>query len=309
MTILVCGEALYDFFQTDAGSDGSLSFDARVGGSPFNVAIGIARQNGEAALLTGMSNDLLGQRLSQRLTQEGVATEFLIRSGKRTTLSLVGLDAAGHPDYAFYGVGSADVAVTPQDMPELSEAIDALHFGSYSIAVAPAADAFYSLAERNSGLFLSLDPNVRPTVEADMDVWRARIDQMRSHCDLIKVSAEDLEMLYPGTAALDIARNWQSGGTELVVVTAGSQDTIALTQAGEISIPARPVGVVDTVGAGDSFQATLLRGLQERGAFDIGPGWAQEIDLEAVLNKAVHAGSIVCGRTGADLPRSEDFAA
>lgn len=307
MTILVCGEALYDFFQTAEPEPGALSFEARVGGSPFNVAIGIARQNGKAALLTGVSRDLLGQRLFNRLEAEQVDTRFLLRSGRRTTLSIVGLDRDGHPDYAFYGVGSADVALTPEDMPDLSDEISALHFGSYSIAVAPAADAFASLAERNRDRFISLDPNVRPTVEGDMAVWRARVDALRQFSDLIKVSAEDLGMMFPGEAPADIARRWQSDGTALVVVTDGGRDAVAYAAGQEVRVPARTVDLVDTVGAGDAFQATLLRNLQDRGVFAADRTWVEQVDLESLLRDSVKASAIVCGRQGADMPRRDEI--
>ena len=307
MTILVCGEALYDVFQTGAADDGSLTFDARVGGSPFNVAIGIARQGGKAAFLTGISKDLLGQRLVARLETEGVDTRHIIRSGRRTTLSLVGLDAQGHPDYAFYGVGSADVSVTVQDMPVLPDSIEALHFGSYAIAVPPAADAYAQLAERYQDRFLSLDPNIRPTIEPDMGVWRARIDRMRVHCNLIKVSVEDLDMLYPGHAPDQIARDWLHNQTELVIVTDGANGARAFSAREELAVPGKQIAVVDTVGAGDSFHATTLQGLQARNVFTHGAGWAASIELGDLLARSVNASAIVCGRVGADMPSAREI--
>ena len=307
MTILVCGEALYDFFQVAEATEAALSFDARVGGSPFNVAVGIARQKHPVALLTGMSNDMLGQRLFGRLVAENVGTEYLVRSGRRTTLSLVGLDATGQPDYAFYGVGSADVAVTPGDMPDLPDAVTALHFGSYSIAVAPAADAYASLADRYSDRFISLDPNVRPTIEPDMAVWRRQIDFLRPHCNLIKVSAEDLGMLYPGTDASVIASGWVRDGTELVIVTAGAEGATAFTATHNVHVPSQKIDVVDTVGAGDAFQATLLSSLLSAGAMASAANWAADLDLEKILSRSVRAGAIACSRKGADMPRPEEF--
>ena len=303
MTILVCGEALYDFFQSSQADQGEIEFRARVGGSPFNVAVGIARQGGDAALLSGISQDLLGRTLMARLVGEGVRTGYIQRSARRTTLSLVGLDEHGSPDYAFYGTGSADTSLTPEDMPDpLPAEIDALHFGSYSIAVDPAAEAFASLADRNRDRFLSLDPNVRPTIEPDMAVWRDRVDRLRRHADLIKVSAEDLGMLYPDDAPLAIARAWQAEGTDLVVVTDGAKGAVAIARGQEVEVPAHAIRIVDTVGAGDAFQATLLRILQERGAFGHGPGWVADLEPGSLLADAVRAAGIVCSRQGADMP-------
>ncbi len=307
MTILVCGEALFDFFQTDVANAGGLTFDARVGGSPFNVAVGVARLGGRAALLTGISTDFLGARLFQQLEDEGVGTDFVVRNGRRTTVSLVGLDARGSPDYSFYGVGSADCALTPEDMPELPSEVAALHFGSYSIAVSPVADALAGLAERAGGRFVSLDPNVRPTIEPDMSVWRQRIDRLRKHTDMIKVSREDLGMLYPGEAADAVALSWVADGCKLVVVTSGSANIEAFRPDRRIAIAPPTVDVVDAVGAGDAFQASLLAGLQAQSSFSVLPADLSDDVLRTLIGKAAEAGAITCGRRGADLPRSSDW--
>ncbi len=306
MTILVCGEALYDVFQTgDDGSSG-LSFDARVGGSPFNVAIGIARLDGDAALLTGLSTDALGTRLHDRLSAEGVDTSYIIRSGRRTTLSLVGLDASGQPDYAFYGIGSADCALTEADLPDLPPAVTALHFGSYSIAVRPVADALAVLATRHSQRFISLDPNIRPTIEADMSIWRSRIDTFREHANLIKVSAEDLGLLYPGRPSYDIAEEWLSGGPDLVIITDGGAAVKAYRRTGLVEVQPDPVDVVDTVGAGDSFQASILADLQSRISMSVCAEDLPDRDLAEILGAAANASGVVCRRRGADLPSRSD---
>ncbi|MEO1494854.1 MAG: carbohydrate kinase [Pseudomonadota bacterium] len=306
MTLLVCGEALYDIFQTGDDGAGALSFDARVGGSPFNVAIGIARLGGQASLLTGISTDALGGRLFERLKQEGVGTGYIIRSGRRTTLSLVGLDATGHPDYAFYGIGSADCAIAPDDMPDLPPDVEGLHLGSYSIAVAPVADALAGLIAANAERFVSLDPNVRPTIEPDMGVWRSRIDALRRHSDLIKVSAEDLGMLFPGQAPADIAQDWLSGGATLVIVTDGGHAVRAYRDSGVVEVRPAPIKVIDTVGAGDSFQASLLADLQARGPLSVTRGDLPDADLSAILADAARAAAVTCGRRGADLPTLAD---
>ena len=96
-------------------------------------------------------------------------------SGRRTTLSLVDLTHAGAPAYAFYGVGSADCSLAIDDLPDLDDTIKGLHFGSYSIAVEPVAATFAELAKRERNRFISLDPNVRPSVIADPTIWRNRL--------------------------------------------------------------------------------------------------------------------------------------
>ena len=302
MTILVCGEALYDLLQTGSGENGEVVFDAQPGGSPFNVAMGIARLGGNAALLTGLSTDAMGERLHQQLVTEGVDTGYLVRSGRRTTLSVVGLDQNGSPDYAFYGVGSADCALTIEDMPNLSPEIQALHFGSYSLVVQPVADALAALALGHPDRFISLDPNIRPTIEPDMQIWRDRIDALRPHADLIKVSVEDLAHLFPGEDPEAIVRSWAQEHPCTVVLTAGAKGISAFNGDDVVNAVPPKVDVVDTVGAGDSVQASLLMQLQHRGAFEAPRSTIPTDTWREMIEVAVTVGARTCTVRGARMP-------
>jgi fructokinase len=282
---LVCGEALYDVFTTQAHPNGSFTFEARIGGSPFNVAVGLARLEAPVALLTGISHDMLGEALKAALMRENVETRYLVRNARRTTLSLVGLDKNGSPHYTFYGVGSADCSLTQDDLPLAIKGIKALHFGSYSFVVSPTADAFYALAQRESARFISLDPNIRPTVEPDKHVWLARLDKYLTLASLLKVSEEDLELLYPQGNLDDIALSFLTQGVKLVVITRGAKGAIGYTQKQRVEIGSQPIQVIDTVGAGDSFQASLLRDLAAQN-FDT------EQNLHLLLTRANHAASL-----------------
>jgi len=305
---LVCGEALYDLFATVDGQTSRVTFDGRIGGSPFNVAIGMARLGAPAALFAGISTDMLGAKLVAALEQEGVSTQYVIRSDRLTTLSVVGLDAMGSPSYAFYGEESADCSVTVDDLPELASEITGLHLGSYSIAVAPVADALATLVQREDDRFISLDPNVRPTVEPDMQIWRNRLEVLRLKVSLIKVSAEDLVMLYPETDPLEIVKAWAKDGPELIVLTDGGDEITAIKGGDILRVTPPTVDVVDTVGAGDAFLASLLASLSERG---LDRRRALEkistSDVERFLARAALAASITCTRRGADLPRAANL--
>lgn len=302
MTVLVCGEALYDFFQVAEKRPGELDIQARMGGSPFNVAVGLARRGVATALLTGISTDLLGERLIRSLIDEGVGTDYVLRRDQRTTLSLVGLDESGGPSYAFYGEGTADCSLTPADMPALSDDIQALHFGSYSIAVRPVADALAALASLNATKFISLDPNVRPTIEPNMQIWRDRIDAMRQHSNLIKVSAEDIALLYPGAAPADVLNAWANGPADLVIMTDGARPVTAIHRGVTTQIQPPVQMVVDTVGAGDAFQAALLSALCQTS----NPAVAiRELTPERLMEhllQAAEAGAQTCAHQGAHRP-------
>ncbi len=305
---LVCGEALFDVFLEKESNPRSLRFDAHAGGSPFNVAVGIARLGGKSGLFTGISTDMLGSRLAKILEMESVSTDYLVRSGRRTTLSLVALDAAGHAEYVFYGLGSADCNVSRDDLPVIGKEVSGLHFGSYSLVVQPVADAFATFAATADERFVSLDPNVRPTVEPDLDIWRSRVAEYAKRADLLKISSEDLEFLYPGIAPENKAADWLGDGVKLVVVTDGGNEVAAWTGNGctiRLKPPVRKV--VDTVGAGDSFQSALLVSLASYGNPKSVVSSLTMEQLNAILKYAVKAASITCSRRGADLPRAHEM--
>jgi fructokinase len=306
--ILVCGEALIDMFARAAPPDAPMPLEAVVGGSPFNVAVGLARLGAPAALFAGISTDAFGERLFAALRREGVETRHVARSARPTTLSVVALGDGGAPTYAFYGVGAADRSLSLADLPAIGPEVEALHFGSYSIAVPPVADALAALAERERRRFVSLDPNVRLNVEPDVAVWRARVGAMLPHAALVKVSAEDLAHLHPGDEPAAVARAWLAQGAAMVVVTRGGEGAAAFRAGDELAVPHVPVAVVDTVGAGDAFQAALLDGLRRAGLLSRdGLAAAARETLRPILARAANAASIACGRKGADLPRAADL--
>lgn len=304
---VVCGEALYDMFVTGEGTNGQFGVDARPGGSPFNVAFGMARQGAGVGLLTGLSTDAMGGRLAAMLTDEGVETRYLVRTDRRTTLSVVDLDPSGAPAYAFYGTDSADCGLTAADLPPLGDDVTGLHFGSYSIAVPPVADALAGLAQREAHRFISLDPNVRATIQPDPAVWKARIDHLRRLARMVKVSEEDLELLYPGSAPIDIARDWAAEGPAMVVVTQGGGDVLAVRGADTLQVATDRVEVIDTVGAGDTFQATLLTAMTQHPDPATALSTMPREAVEALLRRAAAAAAITCSRRGADLPVTADI--
>lgn len=305
---LVCGEALYDFFLDQEIGHDQLTFDARIGGSPFNVAMGISRLKYQAGLFTGVSTDLLGERLVTALQQEAVSTDYLVRLDRRTTISLVGTDAHGSPSYSFYGEGAADRTLTPADLPELPESIVGLHFGSFSLVVEPVGSTSLALAQREKHRFISVDPNIRPTVEADMAIWEKAVADYAQVADLLKISAEDIEMLYGDISHDALAAKWLGAGVKLVIITDGGELVKAWHHSGYTAQAVPPsIEIADAVGAGDTFQAALLTQLAELGSPKDIIDRITEETLSTVLKNASNAAAITCSRRGADLPRREEL--
>jgi len=304
---LVCGEALFDFFVNEDSAK-RLSFEARMGGSPYNVAVGLRRLGIDTAFFTGLSNDFLGSKLLHSLATEGVATGYIIQKTEPTTLSIVELETAGVPRYAFYGQGAADRSLQLADLPALDEAISGLHFGSFSLVCEPTADTLLALGQRESARrLISFDPNIRLVAVSNLDLWRRRVADWVALAHVIKVSLEDLTTLFPQADPLAVIKGWVEEGVALVVLTKGAAGAVALTAHRTVEVVAPPVSVVDTVGAGDAFQAALVYGLLTRGLTKA----TQFVDLESetlreIIAFATVAGAVTCTRLGADLPSIAD---
>ncbi|WNZ81163.1 carbohydrate kinase [Pseudomonas sp. P105] len=304
---LVCGEALFDFFSENemGGQASQVNFKAIAGGSPFNVAVGLRRLGVESALFGGLSTDYLGRRLHQVLAAEGVSTEYALDFDAPTTLAMVAVGANGSPHYSFRGEGCADRQLGLDHLPVLGEHVRGLHVGSFSLVVQPIADTLLALVRRESGKRLvSLDPNVRLNPQPDIELWRSRIATLVEYADLIKVSDEDLSLLYPDQPPQTIIERWMEHRCQLVFLTRGSQGaTVFSRQHGSWSMPACSVQIADTVGAGDTFQAALITWLTEHQLDSVeGLHTLTREQVSEMLAFAMRAAALTCGRTGPDLP-------
>jgi len=305
---VVAGEALMDVF-TGATTPTGMALDARIGGSPLNVAFGLARMGQCVAFLGGISNGELGNRLADALRAEGVSLDAVHRSAAPTTISLVGVDAKGVPEYAFYGTGAADRTLPLAALDRMPAAARALHVGSYTMVVGETAATQRALVERVHGkMVISYDPNLRLNVEPDLAVWRETLEWMLPRTDVLKLSDEDLGLLYPGIDAAAFAADCLGKGAGLVALTRGGKGAFAWHASGICEVPPVVVDVIDTVGAGDTFQAALLARLDELGALspDGVRGMAAATLLDA-MRFATQAAAITCSRRGADLPRRAEL--
>ena len=308
---VICGEALMDVF-VGAETATGFALDARIGGSPFNAAVGLARLGQPVAFLGAVSRGPLGERLIRALVAEGVDTSLVQRPDAPTTLGLVGLDANRVPSYAFYGEGGADRLLTAEALAALPAGVRVVQVGSYATVVEPIASTLRALVERVRGAALvAYDPNVRLNVVPDIGRWRDMLEWMLPRADLLKISDEDLQLLLPGRTGAEFAAMALERGAGLVVVTRGAAGAEAWTRLAHAAATAIPVDVVDTVGAGDTFQAALLTWLAEHEALAAGPqpglSGLSEAALAAALGFAGRAAAITCSRRGADLPRRSEL--
>jgi fructokinase len=309
--IIVCGEALFDVFN-DGDTAGGYALSARVGGSPFNLAIGLARLGMRPMFFGGLSTDMFGRKLADTLEREGVDLSGAPRPAAATALVTVDLDAGGVPAYTLYGTATAERAPTPADLARVPADAAAIHVGSYCMAVEPVATTLMALVTRQRGRSLIVfDPNVRLTIQPERGVWTNAVAWMLPMTDLLKISDEDIGHLYPGLTPRAFMEMALRAGVALVVVTRGGNGVLAATSAlAPLELPALSVNVVDTVGAGDTFQAALLSYLSRHGLLTRGALEALDAPtLQAALAFAGVAAAITCSRRGADMPRLKEVQA
>lgn len=305
--IVVCGEALIDF--TPARCGNAHGYLPRPGGSPYNVAIGLARLGAPAAFLGRISREIFGRLLRAHLAASGVDLRYLQDGPEPSTLAFVYAGEDGEPAFSFYAEGTADRLLLPEHLPAaFPQEVTVLHFGSISLVLEPAASTLAGLLHReHGGRLISLDPNIRPNLIPDPDACRRRLLELIGRADIVKASRADLAWFYPGEAAERGAARWKAMGPALVVVTLGSAGAVGLGAAGTVRVPGAFVDLVDAVGAGDAFSAGLLAWLHHRGRLTRdGVRRLSPEDLAAALGYANRVAAITCTRAGADPPRQKE---
>ncbi|KAE8764789.1 carbohydrate kinase [Georgenia thermotolerans] len=300
---LVVGEALIDIVERP-GEEPS----GHPGGSPANVAVGLARLGRDVELVSWFAADAHGSVLRSHLELENVRLSAASARAVRTSTARARLDAAGSATYEF------DLEWAPP-VPEPVVAPVVLHTGSIAAVLEPgAATVAQTVARYRDVATISYDPNIRPALMGDARQTLAVVERFVAHSDVVKVSDEDLAWLAPGADPQEVARRWLAAGPALVVVTHGPGGAWAVTAGGlEHRVPAAPSQVVDTVGAGDSFTAGLLDGLWAAGLLGADHRESlRSIDagtLERVLDQAARIAAITVSREGANPPTRAELTA
>ena len=305
--LTVIGEALVDVVSREGEEP-----RAHVGGSPMNVAVGLARLGHDVQFLGRYGRDEYGRQVADHLTGNGVRLPF-DADALPTSVAQATLDETGAASYDFQLDWS--LHVSPERPDEPLRDTDALHAGSIGAMLEPGATVVGQALERARGhALISYDPNCRPSIIPDSSDARARAEKIVALSHVIKASDEDLLWLYPHRSIEDSARAWLKAGARLVVVTRGVMGPWAVSRGtgrDGVEVPAARVTVADTVGAGDSFMAALLSGLADRNI--LGPTAASALDeldsaqLTELLRHAAAAAGVTVSRSGADLPTRADL--
>ncbi len=308
--LVCCGEALIDMIPAKCGESGEDGFIPRPGGSVFNTAIALGRLGAAPGFFSCLSSDMFGQMLEETLGGSHVNLDLCLRADRPTTMAYVKL-TNGNATYLFHDENSAVRMIAESDLPKIPDHVTALFFGGISLAAEPCADTFTALAEAESvGRVIMVDPNIRPAFIKDESRFRARMGRLLQVADIVKVSDEDLEWLVPGELSdLERAEALLDKGPALVLVTAGGDGVTAYFSDGRSVVnKITPREVVDTVGAGDTFNAGFLHSLQDRGLLN--KAAISELSERQVL-EALELGSKVAGvvvsRAGANPPWAEEL--
>ena len=293
--------------QTIKGGSG---FVPHAGGAIFNTAIGMGRLECRVGLMSGMSTDIFGQQLMAELTTSNVDTSNVILSDRPTTLAFVQL-TDGQASYLFYDENSAGRMIEVEDMPYQLEAVTTFLLGGISLHCDPGAEAYVRFAETHAnGSVVMVDPNIRPSFISNEIRFRDRIERMLRLADIVKVSDEDLNWLFPESETIEIkVARLQKLGPGIVVLTRGISGVKAWKPEGNpIFVDSLKVDVVDTVGAGDSFNAGFLTSLANAGLLNKGTiRLISESDIVSALNFGVRTAAITVGRVGANPPWRDEL--
>ena len=296
MSIWVCGEVLIDLLP------GTPERIAVVGGGPANTAKALARLGHDVHFIDGISTDAYGQSARAELLADEVKLDLALTSDKPTCLAIVSIGADGGATYEFKIDGTATFDFDLKWLPEPSRyKPSVLHIGTLVTSIEPGASVLYDWALQVAEFApIVFDPNIRPSVMGDRDLYQAAVEKWAAISSVIKVSDDDLAWLFPSQKYEDVAMRWVKDGAQLVVVTRGANGSIGFTEGGSEEAAGVKVDVVDTVGAGDTVGAILVEAIVEEGLSNLSGKL-----LISKLERAAKAAAITVSRTGA-LPPGRD---
>jgi fructokinase len=281
------------------------------GGSCLNIAVGMARLGAPTGFVGGISTDLFGRMIADHASASQVELRYATRSEHQTTLAFV-RTVGGEPQYAFYDEATASRNWIYRRGAIPFDAIEAIHVGSTTLADENGAVQALAMVEDASGsVTISFDPNCRPNLVKHRDRYVDRMDAFAAVADIVRMSDVDFEFLYGGSDYAGRAKSIIEAGASLVVITRGIKGAQAWhKEAGAVEVQAPTVDVVDTIGAGDSFQAALLFALRAIGRIGTQAlAQTNPEELGRVLSFASSCAAFTCGRAGADPPRQSDVGA
>jgi fructokinase len=315
-TIAVVGEVVADaVLPPDGIVDGAAHLTVHPGGGPANTAVALSRLGTTARFAGRLSGGALGALCRAKLEASLVDLSASENAVEPATLAIARLDASGAASYEFYTEGTADWAWTDASLAPLIDGPFpahsppvAIHTGTLALALQPSGQVIENLLARaRSQMTVSIDPNLR-TLLVPVASYRLWIDRWAGLADIVRLSEDDLDQLWPGWTPEQAAVHLHACGVPLAVVSLGGDGAFASLRGQQVRVPIAPTTLVDTVGAGDSFHGGLLHYLAEGGHLG-GRLETLTVDgLVAALTFASRVSAITCSRAGANPPWAAELA-
>ena len=296
--VWVVGEVLIDLIPD--GSDRK----PIIGGGPANTAKALSRLGIDTQFIDGISTDDFGQMAKGELVSAGVKLDYVKFSNNPTCLAIVSLSDLGSASYKFVIENTATFDFTSDWLPNpQSERPSLLHIGTLATAIEPGASVLFQWAQSVAKVApIVFDPNIRPAVISDRDIYVKQVELWVSISSAIKVSDEDIRWLYPSLEIDQVINNWLAKGPSLIVVTYGDKGLAGYRISEKVSVDAVKVAVVDTVGAGDTVGAILVEAIVKDGLDTL-----SGVRLEMMLKRAAKAAAITVSRSGANPPTLKEI--
>jgi fructokinase len=313
--ILCVGEAVIDLFQTDIAGTGQ-AFLPIPGGCAYNTSIAIGRLGAPVSFVGRISKNFFGDMQAKRLLENNVNNALLIRCEQNPVLSFIRIEEGKEPQYAFYEEGTSDRALSPEELPEqLPESAKCVVFGSISLVMEPIGSTIEEfILGKARGIVTAFDPNIRPFIIKDRDAYVRRFNKLAGASDIVKISSEDYEYIDANSGPKEALENLINLGTRLAIITLGPKGARAMlhrndgTITGVFAPGVKVPSIVDTVGAGDTFNGAFLVWLEQRGKLSHNAiNDLSENDLFNALAFANKASAFVCGRHGCEPPYKEQI--
>ncbi|KJY93642.1 fructokinase [Vibrio neptunius] len=288
--VWVTGDAVVDLIP-----DSESSYLKCPGGAPANVAVAIARLEGDAAFIGRVGQDPLGRFMQQTLKQEQVDTQMMILDeAQRTSTVIVDLDDSGERSFTFMVKPSADQFLETSDLPTFTQG-QWLHVCSIALANEPSRSSTLEAMRqiKAAGGYVSFDPNLREEVWANPEELKPIVREAIALADVVKFSDDELlfltgsDTLEQGVEALEPFKN------TLVLITQGAKGALVLFEKTQQLIASQAVSPVDTTGAGDAFVGGLLAKLSQYN------DWQQLEVIQSAVKWANGCGALATTQKGA----------
>jgi len=301
--IICAGESLVDM----VSFRGEPEYTPHVGGSNFNSSIALGRLGANSYYFGAVSNDSYGELIENTLRHSKVKEDFVIKTNRPTTLAYADV-VDGIAEYTFVDEHSAGRLLDQTSLKPFVNRVmkaKALLVGGISLQAEPCGSSWQWLIEQVSGhLPIYFDANIRPDFIENKQNYIARFEGLTSKVDIIKISEEDYRYLYGAQDFNKVSKVWLDNGVKLVIFTLGSEGSKVIFDNGkEVFVKSKKVDVVDTIAAGDSFNAGFLLSLDEQGLLDrVSLDIISDTQLEKALSYANKVASITVTKKGANPP-------